>query len=88
MLRNVAPSGHITTYDKQNLPIYAEMLDAESAGMGWAEGARTILGLDLTQDATSARRCWDSHLARARWIVGDGLGAALRAFGRNSDFTA
>ena len=87
MLRNVAPSGQVTIYDQQNLPVYAELLDAEAAGMDWGEGARLILGLDDAVDSETARKCWESHLARARWIVGEGLGSALQAFGRNSEQT-
>lgn len=87
MLRNVAPSGQVTGYDRQTLPIYAELLDADAAGMGWAEGALLILGLDVTVDGETARKCWESHLARAHWIVGEGLGPALQAFGRKSEQT-
>ena len=87
MLRNVAPSGQVTEYDRQNLPVYAELLDADAAGIDWAEGARLILGLDVAVDSETARTCWESHLARAHWIVGEGLGSALQAFGRNSKQT-
>ena len=84
MLRNVAPSGQVTDYDRQTLPVYAELLDADAAGVDWVEGARSILGLDASADRMTARRCWESHLARARWIVGEGLGSALETFGRNA----
>ena len=87
MLRNVAPSGQVTVYDRQNLPVYAELLDADDAGIGWTEGVRSILGLDASVDGETARQCWESHLARARWIVGEGLGPALKAFGRKSKQT-
>jgi hypothetical protein len=87
VLRNVAPSGQLTGYDRQNLPVYAELLDANAAGMGWAEGARLILDLDVAVDSENARKCWESHLARARWIVGEGLGSALQAFERKSEQT-
>ncbi len=84
MLRNVAPSGQVTDYDRQNLPLYAELLDADAAGMSWSEGARLILGLDVVVDKESARKCWESHLDRAHWIVGEGLIFALQAFGRQT----
>lgn len=87
MLRNVAPSGQVTGYDRQNLPVYAELLDADAAGIGWTEGARLILGLDAAVDGETARKCWESHLARAHWIVGEGLGSALQAFGRKPEQT-
>jgi hypothetical protein len=84
VLRNVAPNGQVTRYDRQNLAVYAELLDADAAGMDWAEGARLILGLDVTVEDETARKCWESHLARAHWIIGEGLGSALLAFDRNS----
>ena len=87
MLRNVAPSGQVTEYDRQNLPVYAELLDADAAGIDWAEGARLILGLDVTVDGETTRKCWESHLARAHWVVGEGLGSALQAFGRKPEQT-
>lgn len=85
MLRNEAPSGHVTEYDRQNLAIYAEMLDADNAGITWADGVRLILGLEVSNDGETARRCWESHLDRARWIVGEGLSPALQAFSRNPE---
>ncbi|MGN6356057.1 MAG: hypothetical protein ACTHLU_01075 [Novosphingobium sp.] len=85
MLQEVAPSGQVTLYDRQNLAIYADLLDADDAGIGWAEGVKSILGLDASDDGETARRCWESHLARARWIVGEGLGPALLAFGRDPE---
>ncbi|RYL96449.1 hypothetical protein EWH10_18585 [Sphingobium fuliginis] len=80
MLRNVAPSGQVVAYDRQNLAVYAALLDADAAGIGWVEGARSILGLDDKVDSMTAQGCWESHLARARWITGEGLSSALRAF--------
>jgi hypothetical protein len=72
----------ILDYDRRNLLLYAELLDAEADGIGWEAGAFTVLGLDAGSDAT--KLCWDSHLARARWIVNEGLGAAIAAFGKRS----
>src|SRR3546814_17993633 len=56
VLRNVAPSGQATDYDQQNLPVYAELLDAHAAGVDWAEGGRLILGLDVAVDGETARK--------------------------------
>lgn len=81
-LQSVAPSGEaVLDYDRRNLLTYAELLDAADAGIGWEAGSLDILGIDPVADADRAWRCWDSHLERARWIVGDGLGAAIEAFG-------
>lgn len=81
-LQALAPAGEdVLDYDRRNLLTYAELLDAADAGLDWREGSLDILGIDPVADADRARCCWDSHLARARWIVGEGLGAAIEAFG-------
>lgn len=82
-LRDVAPSGTVSEYDRSHLMIYAELLDAEAHGVTWQQGASTILGLDVDAGPDAARLCWDSHLGRARWIIGEGLASAVEAFGRN-----
>lgn len=82
MLERTAPTGEaVLDYDRRHLLTYAELLDAADAGIGWQAGAMEILGIDPMTDPDRARCCWDSHLARARWIIGDGLGAAIEAFG-------
>lgn len=82
MLECVAPTGALVVeYDRRNLLTYAELLDAADAGVDWRGGSLDILGIDPIADADRAQCCWDSHLARARWIIGDGLGAAIEAFG-------
>lgn len=79
-LRTLAPDDDIATaYDRQHLSLYAALLDAEDAGRDWQEAAITLMSLDVT--VVGAEACWRSHLERARWIVGEGLAAALGAFG-------
>lgn len=68
-----------TDYDRQHLPLYAALLDAEVAGQRWQDVAATLMRIDVT--APFAEACWRSHLERARWIVGDGLSAAITRFG-------
>lgn len=81
----IAPSGNaVLDYDRRNLLTYAEMLDAADAGIGWEAGALAILGIDPADNAARARMCWDSHLARARWITGEGLASAISAFGEQA----
>lgn len=75
-----APIGNVVSYDRSHLSLYAALLDAEKAGLGWADAARTLMGIDPA--AVGAEECWTSHLERARWIVGDGLGSAILAFGQ------
>jgi hypothetical protein len=73
----------VCDYDRSHLLIYAELIDADDAGTDWADGAISILGIDPGVDWAAARICWDTHLARARWIIGAGLPAAIEAFGRS-----
>ncbi|ARS28743.1 hypothetical protein [Sphingomonas sp. KC8] len=68
-----------TIYDRQHLSLYAALLDADDAGQDWRDAAAAHMGIDAT--GADAEACWRSHLERARWIIGDGLDAALRSFG-------
>lgn len=80
----LAPSGNtVLDYDRHHLALYAALLDDADSGRDWRQSAADILGID--PDADHAERCWRSHLDRARWIVGDGLGAAISAFGVRPD---
>ncbi|MBV2147520.1 hypothetical protein KRZ98_04365 [Sphingobium sp. AS12] len=81
-----APRGDVVLYDRQHLLIYAELLDADDAGLMWRDGATAILGVDPDVNPDFARCCWQSHLARARWIIGDGLQSATKAFGKMPRF--
>ena len=69
----------VVEYDRRHLALYASLLDAADAGVDWRISATELMRLDLTD--CSAEACWRSHLERARWIVGEGLGSALVAFG-------
>lgn len=74
-----APSGKkVVDYDRWNLALYAALLEADDAGRDWQDAATSLMQIDVTQG--DAEACWHSHLERARWIVGDGLGIALEAF--------
>ncbi len=69
--------GAVTAYDAHHFLTYARLLDAEAAGTDWREGAAIILDRDVERYPVAARRCWDSHVARANWIVREGY-AQLR----------
>jgi hypothetical protein len=78
---SVAPSDDVVVeYDRRHLLTYAELIDAADADIDWLAGSLDILGIDPIAEPERARCCWDSHLARARWIVGDGLVTAVNAF--------
>lgn len=75
-----APQGNeLVAYDRRNLGLYAALIDSADAGDDWREAAATLMRLDPTDG--NSERCWRSHLERARWIVGEGLAAALLSFG-------
>ncbi|NTG28754.1 DUF2285 domain-containing protein [Agrobacterium rhizogenes] len=67
----------ITPYDEVHYVTYLRLLDAEKDGADWAEVARIVLHRDPAADETQARRCWESHLARAHWMTKRGYGRVL-----------
>lgn len=75
----------VLSYDRRHLSLYAALLDADDAGLDWRDAAATLMGIDVND--AGAEPCWRSHLERARWIVGNGLAAAIAAFGTASDHT-
>jgi hypothetical protein len=77
-----APSNSIVTvYDEDHLVTYLRLLDADAEGADWCEVARTVLHLDPEQEPARARRAFDSHLARARWMMKHGYRFLLRGCG-------
>lgn len=79
VLDRQAPMGEaIVDYDRHHLALYASLLEAEDTGLPWQNAASVLMHLDVTD--CDAEICWRSHIERARWIVGDGLGSALVAF--------
>jgi hypothetical protein len=68
----------VVDYDRRNLALYAALLEADDAGYDWRDAAALLMQVDVTRK--DAEACWRSHLDRARWIVGDGMEAALKSF--------
>jgi hypothetical protein len=62
----------LTDYDRLHLATYLRLLDAAQDGADWGAVTRAILGIDPTRDPERARRAYDSHLARARWMTETG----------------
>jgi hypothetical protein len=76
---DVAPSDNILTgYDEQHLVTYLRLLDAEAEGADWEEVAKIVLHIDPTLEAVRARRAWESHLKRAKWMTENGYRHLLR----------
>jgi hypothetical protein len=57
---------------------YVRLLDAAKVGADWREVSRIVLHIDPDQDAERARRAFESHLARARWLSREGYRVLLR----------
>jgi hypothetical protein len=78
-LADEAPSASaLTGYDEQHLVTYLRLLDAEKDGADWTEVARIVLHLDPNREPERARRAWETHLARARWMTEHGYRHLLR----------
>ncbi len=69
---------HLTTYDERHLTSYLRLLDAAEEGADWREAVQIIFGVDPKKEPARARRIYDSHLARARWMTESGYTYLLR----------
>jgi len=68
-----APDGDtLTDYDQEHLVTYLRLLDADAEGADWVEVARIVLHIDPKQERDRARGAWESHLARAKWMIEHG----------------
>ena len=75
-----APEGDVLTrYDQEHLVTYLRLLDADAERAEWTEVARIVLHIDPSQEHERARRAWESHLARAKWMTEHGYRDLLRA---------
>ncbi len=76
---DTAPSDPVlTVYDEQHVITYLRLLDADAQGADWREVARVVLHLDPEPEPDRARRAFDSHLARAKWMTEHGYRLLLR----------
>jgi len=64
----------LTTYDEEHLMTYLRLLDADAEGADWREVARVVLHLDPEHETGRARRAFDGHLSRAKWMTEQGYG--------------
>lgn len=70
---DLAPTtGNLTGYDERHAVTYLRLLDADAEGADWKEVAKIVLHIDPAQEPDRARRAWESHLARARWMTEKG----------------
>ena len=76
----------LTSYDQRHLFIYANLLETEADGGDWDEAALLVLRIDPIREPARARRVWENHIARARWLAEHGYGDLL--CGRVGNFAA
>jgi hypothetical protein len=78
-VNDLAPTDEaLTTYDDAHRSTYLRILDAEAANADWREVARVLLNIDPDREPERARRAYDSHLARAKWMTKTGYRHLLR----------
>lgn len=72
-VEDVAPTAAILTgYDERHLVTYLRLLDADADGADWREVTKIVLHIDPATEPQRARRAWETHLARARWMTEKG----------------
>jgi hypothetical protein len=70
---DTAPSSAgLTAYDEEHFVTYLRLLDADAEGADWRDVARIVLHLDPDREPERARKAFESHLSRAKWISGHG----------------
>ena len=76
---DTAPSDAVLIlYDEEHIITYLRMLDAHAVSADWKEVARIVLHLDPDREPDRARKAFDSHLARAKWMTEHGYRHLLR----------
>ena len=68
----------LTAHDHEHHVTFLRLLDAETDKADWTEVARIVLHIDPTSEPARARRAWESHLARAKWMTEHGYKLLLR----------
>jgi len=73
VIADEAPTGPtLTDYDYSMLICYLRLLDTESEGADWREVAQIVLKVDPDRHYVSAKKIYDSHIARAHWMAEQG----------------
>lgn len=81
---DVAPTDPVlTVYDEEHVITYLRMLDADAEGADWREVAQLVLKIDPELVHDRARRAFDTHLARAKWMTEKGYRHLLRGGASN-----
>lgn len=78
IVADLAPYGALTKYDEEHAVTYVRMLDASEDSADWREVSRIVLRIDPDKEPERAKRSYDTHLARARWMTHTGYKLLLR----------
>ena len=79
VVADLAPCGpDLTVYDEEHGITYLRMFDAAAEGADWREVSRIVLHIDPVREPDRARRAFDSHLSRAKWMSSTGYRQLLR----------
>ncbi|MGY4403658.1 DNA -binding domain-containing protein [Bradyrhizobium sp. USDA 3315] len=77
---DAAPSDPtLTPYDREYVVTYMRLLDADADGADWREVAEVVLHIDSKREPERARRTYESHLSRAKWMSRHGYRQLLRS---------
>lgn len=79
-LEDVPNGPELTDYDRRHQKLLMRLHDSADQGADWREAVRIVFGLDPDpeREPERARRIYDSHLDRARWMKRDGYKLLLR----------
>ena len=81
---DLAPTDSVLTiYDEEHIITYLRLLDADAEAADWREVAQLVLHIDSRLEPDRARRAFDSHLARAKWMTEHGYRHLLRGGASN-----
>jgi hypothetical protein len=81
---DLAPTDSVlTVYDEEHIITYLRLLDADAEAADWREVAQLVLHIDPQLEPDRARRAFDSHLARAKWMTEHGYRHLLRGGASN-----
>ena len=70
---DTAPSDcALTVYDEEHIITYLRLLDADAQDAGWRDVSCIVLHLDPEHESDRARRAFESHLSRAKWMTEHG----------------
>ena len=68
----------LTLYDHEHMVTYLRLLDADAEGADWQDVARIVLHIDPVREPARARKAFESHLSRAKWMTEHGYRDLLR----------